>query len=286
MKFAVPYSEGQIFQHFGKATQFKIYDIDDTGVAGSEVVDLEGEGHEAVAGFLASKGVNIVICDNVGEGMFKALNDAGIQAVAGVSGDADAIVNSLVGGAIDATGPNCNCGGDCGCGSDREGGCGGCGVGCGGCGGGKPQPLFDGANVGKACVVNYHGTFNDGTCFDSSFERGEPIQFICGVGMMIPGFDKAVADMKIGDTVEIHLTPEEAYGPVNPDMIIDMEIAKLPGSEELNVGDQVFLSNAYGQQFPVKVLEKTETTIKLDANHEMAGKELNFKIELVDILEE
>ena len=286
MKVAVPYLDGMIFEHFGKATTFKLYEVDDTGVTNSEIVEVEGEGHEAVADFLASKEVKIAICCNIGEGMYEALNNAGIQVAAGVSGSADDIVNALIGASMEATGPNCNCGGEGGCGCGEGGGCGGCGGGCGGCGGGMPEPLFEGPNVGKACIVNYKGTFNDGTCFDSSFERGEPIQFVCGVGMMIKGFDKAVATMKIGETVDIHLTPEEAYGPVNPEAILDVEISNLPGSEDLNVGDQVFLSNAYGQQFPVKVLEKTETTIKLDANHEMAGKELNFTIELVDIIEQ
>ena len=112
--------------------------------------------------------------------------------------------------------------------------------------------------------------------------------FAIGIGKlldMIPGFDKAVAVMELGATVDIHLMPEEAYGPVDPNAIIDLKISQLPGSEDLNVGEQVVLTNAYGQQFPVTVLEKTEDSIKLDANHEMAGKELNFKIELVDIIE-
>lgn len=288
MKIAVPYLDGEIFEHFGKSAQFKIYDIEDGAVADSKVVDSEGEGHAAVTSFLAALGVEIVICSGIGEGAFNALNEAGIKVVSGISGQADEIVNLLTGGPMDSEGPNCNCGGNCGCGDGGcgEGGCGGCGGGCGGCGGGMPEPLFEGPNVGKACVVNYHGTLDDGTCFDSSFERGEPIQFICGVGMMIPGFDKAVATMNVGDTVEVHLEPEEAYGPFNPEAVIDLPIENLPGSEDLSVGDVVFLANNYGQQFPVKVLEKTESTIKLDANHEFAGKALNFKIELVEILED
>ena len=69
----------------------------------------------------------------------------------------------------------------------------------------------------------------------------------------------------------------------DPNAIIEVEIAQLPGSENLEVGQQVYLSNQYGQPFPVKVLEKEEKTITFDANHEMAGKELNFKIELVEV---
>ena len=100
---------------------------------------------------------------------------------------------------------------------------------------------------------------------------------------MIKGFDAAVADMEVGQIVDIHLMPEEAYGMPDSEAIFTLEIAQLPGSENLEVGQQVYLSNQYGQPFPVKVLEKEEKTITFDANHEMAGKELNFKIELVEV---
>lgn len=127
------------------------------------------------------------------------------------------------------------------------------------------------------------GTFNDGTQFDSSYDRGEPLEFVCGAGQMIKGFDAAVADMEVGEIKEIHLMPEEAYGMPNPNMILTLEIANLPGSEDLEVGQQVYLTNQSGQPFPVKVTAKDEKMITLDANHEMAGKELNFKIELVEV---
>ena len=100
---------------------------------------------------------------------------------------------------------------------------------------------------------------------------------------MIKGFDAAVANMEVGEIKEVHLMPEEAYGQANPDAIFTLEIAQLPGSENLEVGQQVYLSNQYGQPFPVKVAAKEETTITFDANHEMAGKELNFTIELVEV---
>ena len=100
---------------------------------------------------------------------------------------------------------------------------------------------------------------------------------------MVRGFDAAVADMEVGQIVDVHLTPEEAYGMPNPDAIFTVEIAQLPGSENLSAGQQVYLTNQYGQPFPVKVTAKDETTITFDANHEMAGKELNFRIELVEV---
>lgn len=139
------------------------------------------------------------------------------------------------------------------------------------------------SNVGKTCKVHYTGTFNNGEKFDSSYDRGEPIEFVCGAGMMIKGFDDAVKDMEIGQIVDIHLMPEEAYGMPEPENILTIEISQLPGSEELSVGQRVYLSNAAGQPFPVTVTAKDDTNITLDANHEMAGKELNFKIELVEV---
>ena len=140
-----------------------------------------------------------------------------------------------------------------------------------------------GRNVGKTCRTHYKGTFNDGTQFDSSYDRGEPLEFICGVGQMIKGFDAAVADMEVGQSVDVHLMPEEAYGMPDSDAVFTLEIAQLPGSEDLEAGQRVYLTNQLGQPFPVSVVEKTETTITFDANHEMAGKELYFHIELVEV---
>ena len=137
--------------------------------------------------------------------------------------------------------------------------------------------------MGKTCRTHYKGTFNDGTQFDSSYDRGEPLEFICGAGQMIRGFDAAVADMEVGQVIDVHLMPEEAYGQADPNASFTMESAQLPGSEDLTVGQQVYLSNQYGQPFPVKVTAKDEKNITFDANHEMAGKELNFKIELVEV---
>lgn len=140
------------------------------------------------------------------------------------------------------------------------------------------------SNLNKTVRVHYTGTFNDGTKFDSSYDRGETLEFICGAGMMINGFDKAVEDMQVGDVKDIHLMPEEAYGLPDPKNIFPVEIAQLPGAENIGVGEQVYLTSATGQTFPVTVVAKDDTTITFDANHEMAGKELNFRIELVEVL--
>ena len=101
--------------------------------------------------------------------------------------------------------------------------------------------------------------------------------------MMIKGFDAAVANMKVGEKVDVHLMPEEAYGESDPRAVFTIDIDQLPGAENVTVGQQVYLQNQYGQPVPVKVADKTDRTVTFDANHEMAGKELNFEIELVEV---
>ena len=140
------------------------------------------------------------------------------------------------------------------------------------------------SNLNKKCKVHYTGTFNDGSKFDSSYDRGEPLEFVCGAGMMIQGFDAAVENMEVGEIKDIHLMPEEAYGMPDTSNIFTLALEQLPGAEDLSVGEKVYLNSA-GQSFPVVVNAKDETTITFDANHEMAGKELNFKIELVEVEE-
>lgn len=101
--------------------------------------------------------------------------------------------------------------------------------------------------------------------------------------MMIRGFDAAVADMEVGAKKDIHLMPEEAYGEADPAAVFTVEIARMPGSENLTAGQKVYLQDMQGRPFPVKVVSKDDTNITFDANHEMAGKELNFAIELVEV---
>lgn len=286
MKIAVTYDNGEVFQHFGKTESFKIYNVEDNAVVSSEVIGSNGTGHGALAGLLAEQGVNILICGGIGGGAQAALTEAGIELCAGAQGNTDQVVEAYLKGELESSGVNCDHhhheeGHSCG---DHESGhsCGdGCGSGCGGSCGSQPQ--ITGRNVGKTCRTHYRGTFNDGTQFDSSYDRGEPLEFICGAGQMIKGFDAAVADMEVGQIIDVHLMPEEAYGMADPNAIFTLEIAQLPGSEDLSVGQQVYLSNQYGQPFPVKVTAKDEKNITFDANHEMAGKELNFRIELVEV---
>ena len=286
MKIGVTYDNGNIFQHFGRTEFFKVYEIEDNKVISSDVIGSNGIGHGALAGLLSDQSVNVLICGGIGGGAQAALAEAGVELCAGAEGDADQAVEAYLKGELISTGANCDHhhhedGHSCGDHEDGHSCGGGCGESCGGgCG---SQPTLTGRNVGKTCRTHYRGTFNDGTQFDSSYDRGEPLEFVCGAGQMIRGFDAAVADMEVGQIVDVHLMPEEAYGMPDPNAIFTIEIAQLPGSEELEAGQQVYLTNQYGQPFPVKVTAKDEKTITFDANHEMAGKELNFRIELVEV---
>ena len=281
MKIAATYDNGNIFQHFGKTETFKVYEVEDNKVVSSEVISSNGTGHGALAGLLAEQGISVLICGGIGGGAQTALAEAGIEVCSGAQGNTDEAVETYLKGELTSAGTTCDhhhheeghsCGDSCGdsCGSSCGGGCG-------------SHTTLTGRNVGKTCRTHYRGTFNDGTQFDSSYDRGEPLEFVCGAGQMIRGFDAAVADMEVGQVVDVHLMPEEAYGQPNPEAIFTLEIAQLPGSEDLTVGQQVYLSNQFGQPFPVKVTAKEEKTITFDANHEMAGKELNFRIELVEV---
>ena len=281
MKIAVTYDNGNVFQHFGRTEFFKVYEVEDSKVVSSEVIASNGVGHGALAGLLSGQSVDVLICGGIGGGAQAALQEAGVELCAGASGDTDKAVEAYLRGELVSTGANCDHHHEEGhsCGHHGEGHS--CSDSCGGgCGSGT---ALTGRNVGKTCRTHYRGTFNDGTQFDSSYDRGEPLEFICGAGQMIRGFDAAVADMEVGQIVDVHLMPEEAYGMPDPNAVFTVEIAQLPGSEEAQVGQQVYLTNQYGQPFPVKVVAKEETTITFDANHEMAGKELNFRIELVEV---
>lgn len=274
MRIAVTFDNGEVFQHFGKTEQFKLYQVEDGKILSSQLLDSNGSGHGALAELLANNGVDVLICGGIGNGAQSALSDAGIEICAGAQGNTDAAVEAYLKGELVNAGVTCDHH------HDEEHHCGehGCG-GCHGC-----HPTMEGKNVGKTCRVHYRGTFNDGTQFDSSYDRGEPLEFTCGAGMMIRGFDMAVADMDVGQEKDIHLMPEDAYGMPDPRAIFTVEIKMLPGAEEVAVGEQVYLYNDMGQPVPVVVTAKDETNITFDANHQMAGKELNFHIELVEVL--
>ena len=135
---------------------------------------------------------------------------------------------------------------------------------------------------GDKVKVHYHGKLTTGETFDSSAGR-DPLAFEVGGGMVIQGFDEGVTGMSVGDKKTIHIPFMEAYGPVNPEMIIDMPRERFPADMELEVGMPLVMSDGQGQQFQVTVTELKETSVMLDANHPLAGKDLVFDLELVEI---
>ena len=137
--------------------------------------------------------------------------------------------------------------------------------------------------VGDQVQVHYTGTFPDGKVFDSSLSRNEPLGFKVGAGQMIKGFDEAVVGMELDEKKSITLQPEEAYGATNPDLILKFPVKELPEDlRSVEPGAQLGLNTPNGQQ-PATVLSIDENEITLDANHPMAGKVLNFDIQVVKI---
>ena len=153
------------------------------------------------------------------------------------------------------------------------------------------------SNKGKKVKVHYVGTLDDGTKFDSSRDRGTPLEFTCMAGQMIPGFDDAVRFMEVGETKTVRIEAAQAYGPVDQNKILKMQLmldgdmgqmlsSNLPiaprGSEKLKVGQHPVLATPDGQPIPCVVVAKDDTTITFDMNHELAGKALTFEIELLE----
>ena len=128
------------------------------------------------------------------------------------------------------------------------------------------------SNQGKKVKTHYRGTLDDGTQFDSSYDRGEPLEFTCGAGQMIKGFDAAV-----------HIPAADAYGEHNPEMVITFPAEQVPNIEQIEKGMKLFLSTPSGMPVPAVVIDVTPEAVTLDANHELAGKDLNFDIELVEV---
>jgi peptidylprolyl isomerase len=135
---------------------------------------------------------------------------------------------------------------------------------------------------GDIVRVHYHGKLTDGTTFDSS-EGRTPLEFEVGAGMMIPGFDSGVLGMSIGEKKTINIPAEEAYGLVQDDLLMEFPIDRFPPDMKPEVGMTLNMSNGQGQQFPVVIADVKDDVVILDANHPLAGKELIFDIEMVEI---
>lgn len=136
---------------------------------------------------------------------------------------------------------------------------------------------------GDTVKVHYHGKLTSGETFDSS-EGRDPLEFEVGSGMVIKGFDDGVTGMAVGEKKTIQIPFDEAYGPRNPDMVIDMPKDRFPQDMTIEPGMPLMMSDQQGQQFQVTVAEIKEASVVLDANHPLAGKDLVFDLELVEIV--
>ena len=139
------------------------------------------------------------------------------------------------------------------------------------------------SNEGKQVKVHYNGTLDDGSKFDSSYDRGEPLAFVCMGGQMIPGFDAAVKDMEVGEKKTVHLEPADAYGEVREDMQQKFPLELIPNGDKLPVGEMIMLQGPDGIPMQAKVASIEDGTVTFDFNHPLAGQPLNFEIELLEV---
>lgn len=138
------------------------------------------------------------------------------------------------------------------------------------------------AKNGDTVRIHYTGTLNDGSVFDSS-EGDEPLEFTLGSGQVIPGFEQAVEGMQPGDKKEVRIPSDDAYGAHNDEWVLVVDRENFPEHIEPEVGQQLELSQS-GQSFTVTVTDVSENSVTLDANHPLAGQDLTFALELVEIV--
>ena len=139
------------------------------------------------------------------------------------------------------------------------------------------------AKAGDVVKVHYTGKLTNGEQFDSSTGR-DPLEFTVGAGQMIKGFDAAMPGMEVGEKKTINILAADAYGEKDEQAIIEFPKANIPADMKLDIGMQLQLRNEAGQPFPVTVSEIKDDVVILDANHHLAGKELVFDIELMEIV--
>ncbi|MDX1586422.1 MAG: peptidylprolyl isomerase [Balneolaceae bacterium] len=140
------------------------------------------------------------------------------------------------------------------------------------------------AKEGDTVKVHYTGSLEDGSVFDSSKERDEPLEFTLGQGQLIPGFEKAVEGMSVGDSTSVDIPSDEAYGDRRDDLEMEISREELPDNIEPEVGMQLQMQQQQnGKAIPVQITAVNDDTVTLDANHPLAGKDLKFDIEVVDI---
>ncbi len=138
------------------------------------------------------------------------------------------------------------------------------------------------AKTGDTVKVHYTGTLDDGTTFDSSADR-EPLAFTLGDKQMIPGFENAVLGMAVDESKTFKIPSDEAYGPHHDERVIEVDRSQVPADMKIEVGQQLEMASQDGQKVIVIVKELTDEKIIMDANHPLAGQDLNFEIKLVQI---
>jgi peptidylprolyl isomerase len=140
------------------------------------------------------------------------------------------------------------------------------------------------AREGDKVQVHYEGRLDDGTTFDSS-EGRDPIEFTIGEGEVVPGFEQAVTGMAAGEKKTATIAAENAYGERMDDLLFSVSRDQVPDGMEVNVGDQLSVGLPNGETVPMQVAGVDEESLTLDANHPLAGKDLTFDLELVQITE-
>jgi FKBP-type peptidyl-prolyl cis-trans isomerase 2 len=138
------------------------------------------------------------------------------------------------------------------------------------------------AKIGDKVSVHYTGKLKDGSTFDSS-EGREPLVFTVGSGQVIKGFDDAVLNMQPGDKKTVEIAEEQAYGEYNEEMLMEFPISELPADLNPEEGMELQMGDDQGNIFNVVIAEVNDTTVVLDANHPLAGEDLIFEIELIEI---
>ncbi|MBU0666699.1 MAG: peptidylprolyl isomerase [Nanoarchaeota archaeon] len=136
---------------------------------------------------------------------------------------------------------------------------------------------------GDKIKVEYTGTLEDGTVFDSTEKHGNPLEFEVGAGQLIKGFDEGVVGMAKDEEKEISIEPENAYGDYNPEMIKPIPKTQMPPGQEIKLGMILAMALPNGAQMPVKVTAVDDTNVTLDLNHPLAGKKLIFKVKVIEI---
>jgi FKBP-type peptidyl-prolyl cis-trans isomerase 2 len=139
------------------------------------------------------------------------------------------------------------------------------------------------AQNGDKVKVHYHGKLRNGETFDSSQGR-DPLEFTLGTGQVIKGFDEGVKGMQVGDKKTVEIPVDDAYGAKNEEMLIEFPKNQFPADLNPEVGMQLMMNNGEGQQFPVNIVEVKDESVVLDANHPLAGQDLIFDLELVEII--